>query len=264
MHYNKKENLSKPLVSIKTEHAMEHQQPPACPVEPAFRIPGYRGLWLEAGNWNREAANFLASRSARTPGDLRNHVQRINHQIQQENPDGAYGALLDLFIILEDRGRPLRARMLKSARHLLRNEWFEQLYRRLDSGITALDAMPLSHSSLLSKGYVGSYQLVEKISEDSVHEKDPIHAEDPVHEWDVLQEARSHLEYDQVDQARTVLEAAILKGSVRLDVHEDLLEIYKHTRDKSNFLKMHQQLNIKNKTVLGLWLKLAAFFGEGK
>lgn len=252
MQYNKQEIASKPLVSIKAERAAEHQETSAYPVEPAFRIPGYRGLWLDTSRWHRQAASFFASRSARTPADLRNHVQRINHQIRHKNPDGVYGALLDLFIILKDRGHPLRARMLKNARHLLQDEWLEQLSQRLDKGITELDAMPLSHSSILSKGCAKSLRLVEKIDAGSVHG------------WDALQEARSHLEYDQVDQARCVLEAAILQGSIRLDIHEDLLEIYKHTRDKSNFLKMQRQLTTKDHSLLRLWHRLAAFFGEGE
>ena len=252
MQYNKQEIASKPLVIIKAEHVEEHQEASAYPVEPAFRIPGYRGLWLDTRKWHRQAASFFVSRSARTPTDLRNHVQRINHEIRRKNPDGVYGAILDLFIILKDRGHPLRARMLKNARHLLKHEWFEQLSQRLDKGLTELDAMPLSHSSILSKGYAKSLKLVEKIDAE------------PVHHWDALQEARSHLEYDQVDQARCVLEAAVLKGSIRLDIHEDLLEIYKHTRDRSNFLKIQQQLTTKDYSLLRLWHRLAAFFGEGE
>lgn len=252
MQYNKNENLSKSLVSIKAEHNAGFGDPPVYPVEAAFLLPGYKGLWLDATSWNREAANYFISRSARNPRDLRNHVQRINHQIQQKNPDGVYGALLDLFIILKDRGRPLRERMLKSARQLLRDEWFETLNQRLDRGITELDAMPLSHSSILSKGCAGSRRLVEKIGDSAALD------------WDTLQEARSYLEYGQVDQAQSLLETAILQGSLRLDIHKDLLEIYKHARDRSNFLKMHRQLDTTDQSVLRLWRKLAAFFREGE
>ena len=162
---NKKNIQGKPLVSLIADQTetLSNQGPLSKQVEAAFHLPDYRGLRLDTQTWSEQAASFYAARSARTPENLLNHVQRVIHQIQLKNSEGIYGALLDLFIVLKSRGKPLRIRMLKSAKPLLKAEWFEQLNLTLDKGITELNTMPLSRFSILSKGCRGTQPLVEKI-----------------------------------------------------------------------------------------------------
>lgn len=160
----KTSNQYRPLISIEAGYTPIYSEPDAVTFGgEAFSIIGYTGLWINERSSTVQAGNFFASRSARTPGNLLNHVQRINHQILKKSPEGVYGAILDLFIVLRDRGRPLRERMLSQSRSLLNNEWFVQLDQRLEQGITELDALPPCHTSLLSRGISGTHRLVKKV-----------------------------------------------------------------------------------------------------
>ncbi len=154
----------KPLVSLKVDTMANSPNPLSNEIEAAFRIPGYRGIWLDARNWNKEAASFLAARSARTPKNLLNQVQRIMHHIQQKNSEGVYGALVDLYIVLENHGRPLRERMLKYARPLLKEVQYEGLNQLLNEDASALDTLPPANCSILSRGFSGTFRLVEKLN----------------------------------------------------------------------------------------------------
>ncbi len=156
----------KPLVTLKVKADFDNISTVSSSknIEAAFRIPGYRGLWLDARSWNKEAANFYAARSARTPENLLNHVQRIMHHTRQKNAEGVYGAVMDLFIVLKNHGQPLRKRMLNYARPLLEEVQYKNFYQLLDKDASALDMLTPGNCSILSKGFSGTFRLVEKLN----------------------------------------------------------------------------------------------------
>ncbi len=155
----------KQLVSLITDSGSASPDSEARSIEAAFRIPGFRGLRLDTRNWNQQASSFFAFRSARTPKNLLNHVQRIIHHIQQKNPEDVYGALLDLFIVLENHGPALRARMLEYARPLLQPAQYDSLHKLLDGNTPARESLPSAHRSMLSNGFSGTFRLVEKLND---------------------------------------------------------------------------------------------------
>ncbi len=221
-------------------------------VEPLFRIADVSALSFDTQGWDQKAADFMAYRVARLPGDLRNHVQRIQHQIAMGDAEGAYGAVLDLFIVLKDRGRPLRQRMLEAARDLLDPATYHYLRRRLKRGISELDPTPQSATSVLSRAHQGRRIIVTKVGDKRATQANP------------LELARSHVEYGQLDAARSVLERSVLTGSLDEDIHKDLIEIYLRTADKANFLRLQRQLNFEYNAspVLSLWREFEAFFKQ--
>ncbi len=153
----------KPLVVLTADSEVTQSDSLTDKVEAAFRIPDFRGLWLDTRSWSNEAANFFAARSARTPENLLNHVQRIMHHIKRNDTDGVYGALIDLFIVLKNHGTSLRERMLNYARPLLDEAQYDSLYRLLSEDVSTLDQLPSGNCSILSKGFSGTFKLVEKL-----------------------------------------------------------------------------------------------------
>jgi hypothetical protein len=238
----------KPLIASRDGHKGDSMELTAVKIEAAFRIPGYRGLWLDTQHWSNEASDFYTSRSARTPENLLNHVQRIFHHIRLKNTEDTYGALLDLFIALKNRGRPLRERMLNYARPVLQVDRFNHLQQLLDKNQSGQEAIAESPRSILSRGFVSPYSLVEKVRE----------KEDG--DLDSLSESRSHMEYGQLDSARSVLESAVLSGNVDPEIHADLIEIYRRSHDRANFQKIYPLLQINKESLLLLWQELDEFF----
>lgn len=213
-----------------------------------FLISGNTQLQINVPAVCDKAVEYLDHAVTRTKNDLRSHVQRIYLHVDRKDADAVYGALLDLFIVLKERGRPLRERMLNASRTVLDEERYRSLMLRLGVGIKATDALPPSRTSLLNKGLTGTNQLVLKLESRETSRQDP------------LQEARDHLEYGQLDEARQVLEAAILREPLRPELHHDLLEIYKSTHARESFLAMHRQLCVDTNPVADAWQALAAFF----
>jgi hypothetical protein len=245
-----KNNLFKPLVFPGTGHKANSPYLTPIKIEPAFRIPGYRGLWQDTGNWSMDAANFYTSRSVRTPGNLLNHVQRIIHHIRRKNTEDTYGAILDLFIVLKNHGRPLRERMLNYARPLLQGERYDRLQQLLDKNFIKQDEIPGSPRSVLSRGFVSPFRLVEKINVSEELDNDP------------LSESRSYMEYGQLDAARSVLETEVLNGSDNPEIHSDLIEIYRRSNDQINFQKIYPFLQFNQESLSLLWQELDNFFAS--
>jgi len=214
-----------------------------------FRLSLYTGLKVRAGS-NR-IADYLAHHIARMPGDLRSHVQRINMHLETQDAGGLYGALLDLFIVLNDRGLALRKRALDSARPVLKMPMYRAMHAVLERGISATDRMPLSRSSMLSKGLHGSNRLVSRMASAATMTRD------------LLQEAREHVEYGQIDMARELLEQAVLENPERMELQHDLLEIYTSTRDRERFAAMRRKLDAKNVVAGEAWSALETILEGG-
>jgi hypothetical protein len=246
-----KNNLFKPLVFPRVGHKANSLESTPIKIEAAFRIPGYRGLWQDTADWSMDAANFYTSRSARTPENLLNHVQRIIHHIRRKNTEDTYGAILDLFIVLKNHGRPLRERMLNYARPLLLGDRFDRLQQLLDKNLIVESAeIPESPRSVLSRGFVSPFRLVEKVNTDEALDSDP------------LSVSRSYMEYGQLDAARSVLETEVLNGSDNPEIHSDLIEIYRRSNDKINFQKIYPLLQIDQESLSLLWQGLDEFFAS--
>jgi hypothetical protein len=86
--------------------------------EAAFLHNGLSEPHLDTLGQVKETKAHLAHTIARRPKDLRLHVERILLYAESGDPD-MIGALGDLFLVLGDKGLPLRRRMLALARPFL-------------------------------------------------------------------------------------------------------------------------------------------------
>ncbi len=199
--------------------------------EVMFMVSDKPELILELGEYSDKAIEVLEFKVTRNPLYLRSHVQRIYLYRKTENGDALYGALLDLFIALDTKGFEIRQRLLFESKCHLNPHHFNVLFHRLGNGLNASSVLPLSQYSRLSKGLVGTVNLLTSNDHHSTHAtRDP------------QEEAHEYLEYGEVDEARKLLETAVLKEPWRKELHIDLLEIYKVSRDADNCDTMYRQL----------------------
>ena len=199
--------------------------------EVMFLISNNSTLRLRLGDYNKHALAHLKHKIARRSCDLLSHIQRIYLTIETLDQDGLYGALLDLFIALETKGFYLRKRLLVQSRLCLTEEHFQALHEQLGSGITAADPMPITNSSVLTKGYIGTNLFIKRR---------PLARTKTLR--DPLIEDTDYLEYGQVQEARRLLERAVMKEPWRRDLQDELLEIYRVTRDGKNCDAMYERL----------------------
>lgn len=132
-------------------------------IELSFLIPSTSSVNLDPGNWGEKTTDYLARRVARTPNDLRNHVQRINLHIRLQDKEGTYSALLDLFIAVGKNGKTLKMRMLGRSKALLTKHRYKAVKRKLKQGINGLTVMPLASHSVLGMGLTGTTRLTEHL-----------------------------------------------------------------------------------------------------
>ena len=170
-------------------------------------------------------------------------------EIARNNGQGLFAALLDLFIALGARGLRLRQRMLNISEELLTEDQINSLGENLLRGMVPA-GIPGVQGSILGQGMIGNHALVTSGSTDRSRVRDP------------LIEAREYLEYSQLDDARAVLEQAVLAEPDRADLHLELLDIYRSTRDKASFNAMIAMLEGMDNPLIDEWAKLALLFED--
>ncbi len=220
-------------------------------VEPAFCIQGTTRLLPRTSGWGGMAADYLVHAVAGSPGDLRTHVQRIHLHLSNGERAETYGAMVDLFIVLRDKGQDLRERMLNLTAPILDDEQVHVLTAGIKGTLLATDRIPVAVSSVLTKWIGGTRLLVERNNNQNGKSQDP------------MIEVMEYLEYSQVDEAQQVLEAAVLTNPWRIDLHRELLEIYRHQEDHEFFFIMRERLQDIHNPVRGEWESLALEFAKG-
>ena len=204
---------------------------PSIDFDPAFQVVTADTIRLTTKKSRELTLSYLAFRIARSPSDLINHTRRIVLESETGNGERLYGALQDLFIALGKRGPDLRKKLLEGAKASLSQERYDVLKRCLYQAEVTSASLPHSMFSVLSSGIVGTQKLVEALPDNpSDRNVDP------------LEEAQTCIIYSQIDEARLILEQAIIQDPGRFELHKDLLEIYQATRDRENFKTMQYQL----------------------
>ncbi|VAW83243.1 hypothetical protein MNBD_GAMMA13-1953 [hydrothermal vent metagenome] len=235
------------IVCNSTNTTSQKSGPEESLVEASFCIPVNNRLQLDVSSWHDKAADYLTFAVARFPHDLCSHVRRISLLQRHKNEAGLQGALIDLFIALQGKGRQLRERMLTVSKPVLREENYVFLSKFLDTGLSALDALPSSRYSVLSKGVTGTSQLVQRS-----------HTQDTVIQ-DPLAQAHDHIEYGQLDIAMDILESAILETPSRQELHLELLGIYRATNEADRYLAMRERLGPNINPSHDAWMELAGY-----
>jgi hypothetical protein len=215
--------------------------------EPAFFVPSITGLDVVCDRYGKNA-EFLSQAIAKKPTQLKSHVLRIGLQIRDRNSDGVWGALIDLFLVLQCNGRALRQRLLESSRNILGDTRYRYLRAHLEEGLSSHCARAEDIHSVLAKEQSGPLQLLRKQDHSAEMPRDP------------LLDALDHIEYGQIAEAQQVLEQAVVDDPLRSELHRELLAIYRSTRDQSAFLSMRVRLATSENPVVGAWAELAEFF----
>lgn len=190
-------------------------------------------------------AEHLAHAIAAMPNNLLCHTQRIFFFFGNEDRDGLYSALLDLFIALDGKGKALRRRLLAGSRERLAQEHYSILSDWLEQGSPPEEKEILpAQQSILSKGITGVRKLVQVFYSEQESDRDP------------LLEAREHIEYFQIEEARELLETAIIAQPEREELHLELINLYLATRDNASLQTMREKLTQIMPQLPECWLTL--------
>ena len=195
---------------------------------------------------NIRFAEYLAHAIAASPSDLLRHTQRIFFFYEKHDSEGLYSALLDLFIALGNMGVGLRKRLLKGSQDRLMPDHYGVLAQWLDQASPCPEKdIPLPSQSVLNMGITGVRELVKVFNAGTGEERDP------------LLEAREHIEYFQIEEARDLLESAVLEHPERKALHIELTNLYQATRDHAHLRAMREKLSQIMTELPECWLTLS-------
>lgn len=201
---------------------------------------------------NKLPDNFLKNLVfliARKPKRLITHIQRIHHCYQTNLQEQLFAALVDLLVVLNRRGKAISRRMIIGTQSKLSRKQYKMLQEFM-TGDFDVALLTGNQYSVFTKGLVGTKNLLQQIETSDKQEHDP------------LELAHDYIEYSQLDEAKDVLEKAILNQPQRLELHQCLLELYKSTRDTSGFVTMLNILAGLDVAMPDDWRTLQAFFNE--
>jgi len=201
---------------------------------------------------NKLPDNFLknlVSLVARKPKRLITHIQRIYHCYQTNLQEQLFAALVDLLFVLNRRGKAISRRMIVGTKSKLSGEQYKVLQEFMaeDFDVALLVG---NQYSIFTKGLIGTRNLVQQIETSDKQTHDP------------LELAHDYIEYSQLDDAKHILEKAIISQPERLELHQCLLELYKATLDASGFVKMFNIVVGLDVVMPNDWSTLQAFFNE--
>jgi hypothetical protein len=198
-----------------------------------FQEPSSNGLSPLKGENHSQWATHLAYISSREPNNLLNHVRRIFIHLKLKQSDPLYGAMVDLFLVLGDKGERLRRSLLQKSRKLLSQEQYDLFLTHLKHGLQPHYPLPASQHSVLGNFFGGEKRLVS--AQNDKQQSD-------TRESDPLELAREELNYGDIAVAQRILEEALLLSPKRLGLHYGLLEIYRHTRSLDDLINMQERL----------------------
>lgn len=204
--------------------------------------------------WSAETLDYddflekLVFNIARKPKRLITHLQRIYFCFHKNLNEQLFAAIVDFMIVLNKRGQEISWRMLMGAKPRLSPEQFKTLNDYLKDDFADATLLLGNQYSILTKGLVGINTLVQQNETRKVQGFDP------------LEIARDHIEYSQLEEAKQVLEKAILQQPTRQDLHHELLELYKLTLDSRGFYKMLAEIAQSGVDTTAGWSQLDTYF----
>lgn len=190
--------------------------------EPAFTLNTSRAIVIDDAQAGERGAEYLAHWLARHPNDLTRHLQRIHLHLERARPDQLYSALVDLFIALGPHGEDLRRRMLKRAKRILDEEQYYVLDMLLPVGLDACHRLGDIPGSVLSRPVNGNLDLVAREAKAAFATS-------------TLVEARSLIDEGYLETARDMLEQALAGTPDDTELAEELLLIYRATRNVQGY-----------------------------
>ncbi|MBL1259772.1 MAG: hypothetical protein COB33_004470 [Thiotrichaceae bacterium] len=210
--------------------------------------------WLNSPTNNSiyKIAHYLSHRVSKRPQDLTSHAQRISIYRHQNDPENTYAALLDLFLVLGDKGLPLRKRLLRQAASVITIENYGFLSSTLPTALVVTCNTPLPHLSALSLGRTTEKEIIRKIDGEQSQKKEA-----------PLLIACDLLNSGQISPAQSILESALLAAPDNNDLSRELLQIYRHTYDRSGCIQMLKKLSSSPLADREKWVELIITLDKG-
>jgi hypothetical protein len=196
------------------------------------------------GVLRQQAFEYLSHNISKAPHDLSSHLHRIIAGYYSGNNDHLYGALLDLFIVLDKRGFALRQRLLNKFSTSLSSPQRQTLRQGLLFGINSQEVLQHGNCSRFATGMVGNAQMVDKTGQRSELE------------FSVLDECRDLIDSGLFDDARRLLEEAIMRQPDDEPLNKELIELFKYTRDKDAFRGTREYFSGLNLALEDEWQQL--------
>ena len=181
------------------------------------------------------------------PKCLANHMQRIYYCFRKNLNEPLFAAIVDFLIVLNQQGQAISWRVVLGTKSRLKAEQFQELKTYLKNTNANANLLQGNQYSVFSKGLVGGCKMIQQLENDAL-ENDPL----------VI--AIDHIQYCQLDEAKTVLEDAILADPERDDLRLELCDLYKSTRDSSRFHQMLAKLTRLGVNVTDDWNQLNNYF----
>ncbi|MEB8431134.1 hypothetical protein OO007_02765 [Cocleimonas sp. KMM 6892] len=169
------------------------------------------------------AWHFYSHSIRRNPNDLALHTHRVFFAMQHKDAELLAGSLHDLFYVLKDAGTQLRIRLLKASMPYLDKKDTLYFAMWIKTGIKKGMGYKWVPGSVLSDGLHGpDHTLIHIEKDDSEDAK-----------LSPLEEARSCMEFGQLDVAKKILQEALAEDSYNKQLLEELdyLEQYSKSRE---------------------------------
>jgi len=166
------------------------------------------------------AWHFYSHSVRRTPKDLKLHTCRVLFAIKNEHSQHILGSLQDLFFVLKDAGETLRIRLLKASIPYLSKEEIIYFAMWIKIGISEGIGYKWTPGSVLSDGLFGPDQVLINSVKTNENLISP------------LEEARSCMEYGQLEVAKKILEEALEKDSENTHLQEELDYLIQYSKSK--------------------------------
>ncbi|MEJ2610548.1 MAG: hypothetical protein P8179_10780 [Candidatus Thiodiazotropha sp.] len=203
--------------------------------------------------WSNSFSQYLAKRVRRNPRDLRAHVQRTLLHLSKQDSEAIYAALIDLFLILGNRGLHLRKNLLTQATPFLKKEQVEFLMRCMERGLDTDTPLPSNTFSSLSKGLSGTTHIVSlKTTAHSHPDTAPI------------EQAMERLHQNDWLTAMVILENALDHDPGDDAVCCELLFLYKQQHAQEAFYRTYTRLIGRSVALPDLWCDTERFFRDSK
>lgn len=168
------------------------------------------------------AWHFYSHSVRRSPKDLKLHTCRVLFAIKNEHSEHISGSLQDLFFVLKGAGETLRIRLLKASIPYLSKEEILYFAMWIKLGINQGIGYKWTPGAVLSDGLFGPDQVLIH----SVTTNDNQSLISP------LEEARSCMEYGQLEVAKTILEEALETDSENKQLQEELDYLIQYSKSK--------------------------------
>jgi hypothetical protein len=201
-------------------------------IDAAFAYPPAGPLHAPAGCDSGDAWRHLTSAVARDPLDVEAHVRRVALATRERSSGHIFTALIDLFLALGPQGRALRALMLASARDGLTPEEAQFFEQALDPGLTRSAGLPMGTQSVLDPGLMGAVEMVTQ-------------ARRAVAQQSVAEQAAELVNHGDLDGARQMLEDALMQNPDDAAASQELLAIYRYSRDTQAENLMRERLTTR-------------------